>query len=184
MDLIGLEEMTGSRKSVFLDLATEIIGLENPPPYNIVKTAEKALMPQPSPLTASDEYMRTRDAGIEVIRVTAGLHRQVWVSGTSIYVDMHIVNSSRKTIKKIELQLERDILCYKHVRHHTGHGKPSIITKQNLYRLQHQRWKSQLARHAFLTVMNAQSSAKLLSSKVQQAGTESLLTQLISGLAI
>ncbi|XTI93964.1 hypothetical protein V2W45_1473230 [Cenococcum geophilum] len=71
-------------------------------------------MPQPSPLTASDEYMRTRDAGIEVIRVTAGLHRQVWVSGTSIYVDMHIVNSSRKTIKKIELQLERDILCYKH----------------------------------------------------------------------
>ena len=86
-------------------------------------------MSLPSPLTALDEYMGTRDTGIEVIRVvrvTAGLHRQVWVSGTSIYVDVHIVNNSRKTITKIELQLGRGILCYKHARYHTGHGKPSL----------------------------------------------------------
>ena len=72
-------------------------------------------MSLPSPLTASDEWIKPRDFTIEVVRITAGLHRQVWVSGTSIYVDVHIVNNSRKTIKKIELQLERDILCYKHV---------------------------------------------------------------------
>jgi hypothetical protein len=79
------------------------------------RAAEKALMSLPSPLTASDEWIKTRETTIEVVRVTAGLHRQVWVSGTSIYVDVHIANNSRKTIKKIELQLERDILCYKHV---------------------------------------------------------------------
>lgn len=73
-------------------------------------------MSLPSPLTASDEYIKPRDSNLEVIRLTAGLHRQVWVSGTSIYVDVHILNNSRKTIKRIELQLERDILCYKHVR--------------------------------------------------------------------
>jgi phenolic acid decarboxylase len=72
-------------------------------------------MSLPSPLTASDEWIKTRDVTVEIVRVTAGLHRQVWVSGTSIYVDVHITNNSRKTIKKIELQLERDILCYKHV---------------------------------------------------------------------
>lgn len=72
-------------------------------------------MSLPSPLTASDEWIKARDATIDVVKVTAGLHRQVWVSGTSVYVDVHIVNDSRKVIKKIELQLERDILCYKHV---------------------------------------------------------------------
>jgi hypothetical protein len=77
--------------------------------------AEKALMSLPSPLTASDEWIKPRDTTVEVVRVTAGLHRQVWVSGTSLYVDVHIANNSRKTVKKIELQLERDILCYKHV---------------------------------------------------------------------
>ena len=77
--------------------------------------AEKALMSLPSPLTASDEWVKARETTLDVVKVTAGLHRQVWVSGTSIYVDVHIVNNSRKVIKKIELQLERDILCYKHV---------------------------------------------------------------------
>ena len=72
-------------------------------------------MSLPSPLTASDEYLRHRDHGIETIKVTAGLHRQVWVSGTSIFVDVSVVNKSKKIVKRIELQLERDILCYKHV---------------------------------------------------------------------
>lgn len=72
-------------------------------------------MSLPSPLTASDEWFKARDTSLDVVKVTAGLHRQVWVSGTSVYVDVHIVNNSRKSIKKIELQLERDILCYKHV---------------------------------------------------------------------
>ena len=74
--------------------------------------AEKALISLPSPLTVTETCFMAQ--GREVT-ATAGLHRQVWVSGTSIYVDVHIVNNSRKVVKKIELQLERDILCYKHV---------------------------------------------------------------------
>lgn len=204
IDLLGVEEASGNRRSVFLNLATELIDEENPPPLNMVesrdqigrddpfwqlvpsitnmpfmislplnvgpppfqsknakirytlcvsllirdqgkqyivrasedvmilsvydrmyhsilsqfwltKVAEKALVSLPSPLTASDEWIKPRDVSVEVVRVTAGLHRQVWVSGTSIYVDVHIINNSRKMIKKIELQLERDLLCYKHV---------------------------------------------------------------------
>ena len=74
-------------------------------------------MSLPSPLTASDERAVSRGTSVEIVRVTAGLHRQVWVSGTSIFTDVHIANRTRKTIKKLELQLERDILFYKHVRH-------------------------------------------------------------------
>ena len=76
--------------------------------------AEKALVSLPSPLTASDEHILHRGDTKERIIVTAGLHRQVWVSGTNIFADVHIINNSHKTIKKLELQLERIILCYRH----------------------------------------------------------------------
>ncbi|EUC49399.1 hypothetical protein COCMIDRAFT_84733 [Bipolaris oryzae ATCC 44560] len=188
IDLLGIEEASGNRRAVFLSLATELIGKENPPPQNMVDTQEsigpentfwhlvpsttnlafslslpldvgpspfysknariryllyasllirdrskrhlvstsedvtvlpvydpeKALVSLPSPLNASDEWIRPRDTTVEVIRLTAGIHRQVWVSGTNIFADVYVVNNSNKTVKKIELQLERDILCYKH----------------------------------------------------------------------
>ena len=38
VDLIGLEEITGPKKSVFLNLAAELTDLENPPPYNMVES--------------------------------------------------------------------------------------------------------------------------------------------------
>lgn len=200
VDLVGLEEMTGSKRSIFLNLATELIDSVNPPPCSMVERQEqispddpfwqlvpsitnlpfimslpldvgpppfqskhariryvlcitvlirdqgkqylvrtcedisvlsvydpeKALMSLPSPLTASDEFVKPRDTSVEVVKVTAGLHRQVWVSGTSIYVDVHIVNNSRKSIKRIELQLERDILCYKHVGYYAVLDSPSL----------------------------------------------------------
>jgi hypothetical protein len=75
---------------------------------------EKALTSLPSPLTAADEFIMARLHGLESVRVTAGLHRQVWVSGGSIFVDVHISNRTQRPIKKLELTLERDILCYKH----------------------------------------------------------------------
>ena len=71
-------------------------------------------MSLPSPLTASDGYVRHGANTIETIAITAGLHRQVWVSGTTIFVDVHIANNCKKSIKRLELQMERDILCYKH----------------------------------------------------------------------
>ena len=36
IDLLGLEEMSGNKRSVFLNLATELIDDENPPPPNMV----------------------------------------------------------------------------------------------------------------------------------------------------
>lgn len=75
---------------------------------------EKALTSLPSPLTAADELYLSRLTGQESLKVTAGLHRQVWVSGSSIFVDVHISNKCRKPVRKLELSLERDILCYKH----------------------------------------------------------------------
>jgi hypothetical protein len=108
-------------------------------------------MSLPSPLTASDEWIKLRETTMEVVRVTAGLHRQVWVSGTSIYVDVHIANNSRKTIKKIELQLERDILCYKHVGSTQKVDAQMAKLTDFCYRLLHQPWKSRQVKHAFLT---------------------------------
>ncbi|PIB01178.1 hypothetical protein CB0940_01672 [Cercospora beticola] len=75
---------------------------------------EKALTSLPSPLTASDELSLSRSAASETLKVTAGLHRQVWVSGSSIFVDLHIVNKCCRPVRKLELTLERDILFYKH----------------------------------------------------------------------
>ncbi|KAK8225309.1 hypothetical protein HDK77DRAFT_123344 [Phyllosticta capitalensis] len=188
IDLLGAEEMCIGKRDIFLNLATELIDPDNPPPLNMVESQkpcsptdpfwlmkpsvttmpfslsmpldvgpppfqsklaqiryvlcatllirdkgtqylvrssqdvsvlsvydpEKALMSLPSPLTASDEYTKPRGSALEIVRVTAGLHRQVWVSGTTIFVDVHIVNNTRKRIKKLELNLERDILCYNH----------------------------------------------------------------------
>lgn len=254
IDLLGAEEMCIGKRDIFLNLATELIDSDNPPPLNMVESqkpcsptdpfwlmkpsvttmpfslsmpldvgpppfqsklaqiryvlcatllirdkgtqylvrssqdvsvlsvydrrcsrlekdqtnivaAEKALMSLPSPLTASDEYTKPRGSALEIVRVTAGLHRQVWVSGTTIFVDVHIVNNTRKRIKKLELNLERDILCYNHVGLQSFWGK-------HAYRLrrQHQPEKSRQARLASLTITSGPCSTRRPSSLELMAG--------------
>ena len=188
VDLLGFEDMHGTRKATFLAVGTELIDITHPPPSNMVEPAnplapddkfwtlspstsslpfmvslpldtgpppfqsksanirfllcatalirdagkhyrvrtsheicvlatydpEKALTSLPSPLTAADELSLRRFGRCESVTLTAGLHRQVWVSGSSIFVDVHIANKSHKAVKRLELYLERDILCYKH----------------------------------------------------------------------
>lgn len=75
---------------------------------------ERALSSLPSPLIASDELSLQRWSTVETLSLTAGLYRQVWVSGGSIFVDLHISNKTHKPVKRVELSLERDVLCYKH----------------------------------------------------------------------
>lgn len=133
-------------------------------------------MSLPSPLTATDEYVRHREHGTEIIRITAGLHRQVWVSGTSIFVDVHIANNSKKNIRRLELQLERDILCYKHVGSHCTLCIQLLI----LSRLLPPHWSDLPARHEYLIAMNAQSSTNPYSKTVCVAGMEYSLTHPIS----
>ena len=75
---------------------------------------EKALTSLANPLTATDEMVLPRTNGFERIKLTAGLHRQVWVSGSTLFVDVHVLNKTHKHVKRLDLSLERDILCYKH----------------------------------------------------------------------
>jgi hypothetical protein len=41
IDLLGIEEMTANRRSMFLNLATELIDEDNPPPQNMVDSQEQ-----------------------------------------------------------------------------------------------------------------------------------------------
>ncbi|MCJ1432271.1 hypothetical protein MMC27_001627 [Xylographa pallens] len=77
-----------------------------------VHDPEKALVNLASPLIASDEIYSSRFGVRDAIKLTAGVHRQTWVSGIALFVDVHISNSSRRTVKKIELQLERATTFY------------------------------------------------------------------------
>lgn len=75
---------------------------------------DKALTSLSSPLTAADEFRLTHFGRSESVKLTAGVHRQVWVSGSSVFVDVHVANKSHKPVKRLELSLERNVLCYKH----------------------------------------------------------------------
>ena len=188
VDLLGFEDMSGSRKAAFLAVGTELLDASHLPPSNMVEPAnplapeekfwtlapstsvlpfmislpldtgpppfqskgasirfllcatalirdagkhyrvrtsqgicvlatydpEKALTSLPSPLTATDELLLRHFGRCETLKLTAGLHRQVWVSGSSIFVDVHIANKTHKLVKRLDLSLERDILRYKH----------------------------------------------------------------------
>lgn len=41
VDLLGVEEMTGGKRSVFLNLASELLDAENPPPRNMVESPKQ-----------------------------------------------------------------------------------------------------------------------------------------------
>jgi hypothetical protein len=75
---------------------------------------EKALASLPSPLLAADSLTTTQGPNIQSVKLTAGLHRQTWVNGGKIFIDVHIVNHTEKNIKKIKVQLEKTTLWYSH----------------------------------------------------------------------
>ena len=75
---------------------------------------EKALASLPSPLLAADSLTISHGAELQTVKLTAGLHRQTWVNGGKVFVDVHVVNSTSKAIKKIEIQLEKTTLWYSH----------------------------------------------------------------------
>jgi Arrestin (or S-antigen), C-terminal domain len=75
---------------------------------------EKALSSLPTPLLATEQLSLPHGAARQNIKLTAGLHRQTWVNGAMIFVDVHVMNNSSKTLKKIEIQLEKTTLWYAH----------------------------------------------------------------------
>ena len=72
--------------------------------------AGKALVNLSNPLVVSDELHISR----QPILVTAGIHRQTWIGGYLLFVDLRIVNRSSKAVRKIELQLERVTVYHVH----------------------------------------------------------------------
>lgn len=80
----------------------------------------KALASLPAPLVATEALQLATSPGPQSVKVSAGLHRQIWVSGNSIFVDIHIVNKSDRCLKKLEVELQRSLLWYDHAAAGTG----------------------------------------------------------------
>ena len=74
--------------------------------------AERALLNLPNPLIVSDTLHLSQGTKPESIDLTAGLHRQTWISGYILFIDLHITNHSHKPVRKIQLQLERAIISH------------------------------------------------------------------------
>ena len=75
-------------------------------------TAEKALVNLHHPLSVSDQLCPSRKSNVEIIRLTAGLHRQTWISGYPVFIDICIENKSTRDVSKVELQLEKTVLFH------------------------------------------------------------------------
>ena len=89
--------------------------------------AEKALVNLSSPLLAVDEMQMSKQYSTQTVKLTAGLHRQTWISGYLIFVDMHIDNKSKKDVRKIELQLEQTTLFHSYSAPSTNAGSADIL---------------------------------------------------------
>ncbi|KAI5804421.1 hypothetical protein EDC01DRAFT_419079 [Geopyxis carbonaria] len=184
VDIAGVEELSFSRKTMFMSIASELIDEDHPPPaamlmpsdneqktfwkvkpsrsflpfrlnlplnvgpgsFNSVRARiryvihgtimisingsksivrcsrdiriisaldpESALLPLETPLLSTEEHA-LRWGGHKTLKVTAGLHRAVWVAGTAAYVDVNIVNNTNRRVRSIKCKLRRHILAYK-----------------------------------------------------------------------
>lgn len=72
-----------------------------------MSTAEKVLVTLSNPLRVTDEIHFSHRLGARKIVLSAGIHRQTWIAGYPIFVDLQLDNQSGKTIQKVELQLEK-----------------------------------------------------------------------------
>ncbi|KAL8705612.1 MAG: hypothetical protein Q9201_001299 [Fulgogasparrea decipioides] len=79
-----------------------------------VHDPEKALLNLPTPLVVTDEVQSSHRGSLDTVVLTAGVHRQTWISGYPLFVDVRIVNRGSKAVRKVELQLERSTFVYAH----------------------------------------------------------------------
>lgn len=76
--------------------------------------AEKALVNLPNPLVVTDEVQSSHRGSLETVILTAGIHRQTWIGGYPLFVDIRVSNRGSKIVRKVELQLERSTFVYAH----------------------------------------------------------------------
>jgi len=74
--------------------------------------AEKALVNLKHPLSVSDELNLSKKFSAQTVKLTAGIHRQTWISGYPVFIDVHIENRSNKDVRKLELQLEKTVIFH------------------------------------------------------------------------
>ena len=89
--------------------------------------AEKALVNLSDPLLAVDEMPMSKRYSTQTVKLTAGLHRQTWISGYPVFVDTHIENKSSRDVKKVELQLEKTTLFHKYPAPSTDAGSADVL---------------------------------------------------------
>ncbi|MCJ1274303.1 hypothetical protein MMC21_002098 [Puttea exsequens] len=112
-NLSTLAEFSIAGKSHFARESRDIVVLT-------VHDPEKALVNLQDPLLVSDTLYLSKKQGGQRVILVAGLHRQTWISGYTIYLDIHIENKSNRTVKKVELQLERVTLYHHYSAASTG----------------------------------------------------------------
>ncbi|KAL8709167.1 MAG: hypothetical protein Q9220_006047 [cf. Caloplaca sp. 1 TL-2023] len=102
-----LVEAKVDRKRVYVRTSEEVIVLT-------VHDPEKALLNLTNPLVVTDEVHLSHRSSLETITLTAGVHRQTWISGYPLFVDIKVQNHGNKVVRKVELQLERLTFVYAH----------------------------------------------------------------------
>lgn len=80
----------------------------------------------------TDEIHVAQRQGIQKIIISAGVHRQTWIGGYPIFVDVHIDNRSVRSIKKIELQLEKTTTFHAHSAPQSDQGLAGLLRLPNL----------------------------------------------------
>ena len=110
------------------------------PRWNLfdLRLAEKALVNLRYPLSACDELNLSKKFNTQIIKLTVGIHRQTWISGYPVFVDVHIENRSCKDVRKLELQLDKTIIFHDCSAPNTGSKStdnlrlPDQMQKQNI----------------------------------------------------
>ncbi|KAL8643669.1 MAG: hypothetical protein Q9226_008200 [Calogaya cf. arnoldii] len=114
-----------------------------------VHDPEKALLNLPNPLVVTEEVQTSHRGSLETVELTAGVHRQTWISGYPLFVDVRIGNRGSKVVKKIELQLERLTFVYAHAAPSEEHGLgdtlrlPDRCEKEVILKVSCQTWQVQ-----------------------------------------
>ncbi|KAL8849227.1 MAG: hypothetical protein Q9221_005757 [Calogaya cf. arnoldii] len=114
-----------------------------------VHDPEKALLNLPNPLVVTEEVQTSHRGSLETVELTAGVHRQTWITGYPLFVDVRIENRGSKVVKKIELQLERLTFVYAHAAPSEEHGLgdtlrlPDRCEKEVILKVSCQTWQVQ-----------------------------------------
>ncbi|KAL8666374.1 MAG: hypothetical protein Q9168_007496 [Polycauliona sp. 1 TL-2023] len=114
-----------------------------------VHDPEKALLNLPNPLVVTEEVQTSHRGSLETVKLTAGVHRQTWISGYPLFVDVRIGNHGSKIVKKVELQLERLTFIYAYAAPSEDHGLsdtlrlPDRCEKEVILKVSSQTWQTQ-----------------------------------------